>query len=323
MTIEPHAPFSLTGRRVWLAGHRGMLGTALSHRLAREECETLTVGRETVDLRRQAEVEVWMAEAKPEAVFIAAATVGGILANDLRPAEFLYDNLMIQANILEAARKIGVAKLLMIGSSCVYPKFAPQPLHEDDLLTGPLEPTNQWYAVAKIAGIRMCQAYRRQYGCDFIAAMPTNMYGPGDNFAPESSHVVSALIIKTHQAMIDGAREVEIWGSGLPRREFLFVDDAADALIHLMKVCSQERHVNVGTGEDVSIRELAELIAEVVGYDGSWRFDPAKPDGTPRKLLDVSTLAELGWRAPTGLRDGLAQTYAWYLEAVGSDRLRA
>ena len=306
--------YELAGKRVWVAGHRGMVGSALARRLEREGCEILTVTRTEVDLRRQGEVEEWLAAERPHAVFLAAATVGGILANDTRPAEFLYDNLAIEANIVHGAWTVRVEKLLFLGSSCIYPKLAPQPMREDALLTGPLEPTNQWYAVAKIAGIKLAEAYRRQYGADFISAMPTNLYGPGDNFDLEASHVVPALIAKTHAAKESGAAEVEIWGTGTPRREFLYVDDLADALVFLMRNHSGPEHVNVGTGADVTIRELAEMIGKVVGFEGSFRFDSSKPDGTPRKLLDVSKLARLGWRARTPLEEGLRLSYRWFLE---------
>ncbi len=291
-----------------------MVGRALARRLADEGCEILTADRAALDLRRQAEVEAWLESARPEAVFMAAAMVGGIHANDTRPAEFIYDNLAIDTNIIHAAKQTGVAKLLFLGSSCVYPRLAPQPMTEDCLLTGPLEPTNQWYALAKIAGIQMCQAYRRQYGCDFISAMPTNLYGPGDSFDLENSHVLSALLLKTHRAKAAGHDEVEIWGTGAPLREFLFVDDLADALVFLMKGYSAEAHINVGAGEEISIRDLAALIGDVVGFAGGFRFDPGRPDGTPRKLLDSGRLGALGWTATTGLRDGISRTYAWYLE---------
>ena len=306
--------YALSGKRVWVAGHRGMVGSAIVRRLEGKGCEILTVTRAEVDLRRQEEVEDWMASARPHAVFLAAATVGGILANDTRPAEFLYDNLAIETNILHASRRAKVEKLLFLGSSCIYPKLAPQPIREEALLTGPLEPTNQWYAVAKIAGIKLAEAYRRQYGADFISAMPTNLYGPGDNFDLEASHVVPALIAKTHAAKESGAAEVEIWGTGKPRREFLYVDDLADALVFLMRNHSGPEHVNVGTGADVTIRELAELIKKVVGFEGGFRFDSSKPDGTPRKLLDVSKLARLGWLARTPLEEGLSLSYRWFLE---------
>ena len=308
----PSISYDLGGKRVWVAGHRGMVGSAIARRLATEGCEILTVGRAAVDLRRQAETEDWMAEARPDAVFLAAATVGGILANDSRPAEFLYDNLAVETNIIEAARRTGVTKLLLLGSSCIYPRLAEQPMTEAALLTGPLEPTNQWYAIAKIAGIKLCQAYRQQYGLDFISAMPTNLYGPGDNFDLMSSHVVPALLRKAHEAKASGRNALEIWGSGEPRREFLYVDDCADALVHLMKVYSGEAHINVGVGEDVTIRERAETVAKVVGFEGAIDCDVSKPDGTPRKLLDVSRLTALGWTARTGLEEGLRRSYDWY-----------
>jgi len=305
-------PFRLSGRRVWVAGHRGMVGAAIVRRLAAESCEIVTVTRDAVDLTRQAAVEAWMAEARPDVVFLAAATVGGILANDTRPAAFIYDNLAIETAVIHAAWKTGVDKLCFLGSSCIYPRLAPQPMAEEALLGGPLEPTNQWYAVAKIAGIKMCQAYRLQYGCDFISAMPTNLYGPGDNFDLLASHVVPALIAKMHRARRKGRDSVEIWGSGQPRREFLHVDDLADALVHLMTHYSDLPQINVGTGTDITIRALAETIAEVVGFTGRLTFDPTKPDGTPRKLLDVRRLTALGWSAKTPLRAGLEDAYAWY-----------
>ncbi len=313
MTTDPKPVYDLSGKRVYVAGHRGMVGSALVRRLAAEDCEVLRVGRDEVDLRRQAEVEGWMAEAKPQAVFVAAATVGGILANDTRPAEFIYDNLLIEANLIDAAFKCGVEKLLFLGSSCAYPKFAPQPMAEDALLSGALEPTNQWYAVAKIAGIMLCRAYRRQYGCDFISAMPTNLYGENDDFDLESCHVVPALIAKAHAAKVNGDAYMKVWGTGKPQREFLYVGDAADAMVHLMKTYSGEPHINVGTGTDISIAELAEIISAVVGFDGGVRYISDKPDGTPVKRLDVTRLNELGWMAKTDLRDGIERTYAWYV----------
>lgn len=308
------APYRLAGRRVWVAGHGGMVGAALVRRLAREDCEILTVGRAEVDLRRQSDVEAWLADVRPQAVIMAAATVGGIQANDSRPAEFIYDNLAIETNVVHGAWRCGVEKLLFLGSSCIYPRDAAQPMAEDALLTGPLEATNQWYAVAKIAGLKLCQAYRRQYGCDFITAMPANLYGPGDNFDPASSHVIAALLHKAHEAKTAGADSLAVWGSGQPRREFLYVEDLADALVFLLQSYSQEAHVNVGAGKDIAIGELAAMIAEVVGFAGDLAFDPSKPDGTPRKLLDVSRLRALGWAPSTTLRDGLAQTYRWYCE---------
>ena len=305
--------YTLKGKRVWVAGHSGMAGSAIVRRLAREGCELLTTSRQEVDLRRQQEVERWITAARPQAVFVAAATVGGILANASRPAEFIYDNLAIETNIIHAAWKSGVEKLLFLGSSCVYPKLAAQPMQEEALLTGPLEPSNQWYAIAKIAGIKLCQAYRRQYGCDFISAMPTNLYGPGDNYDLQQGHVVAALQVKIHQAQAAGAATVEVWGSGTPRREFLFVDDLADALVFMMKRYSDEPHLNVGTGEDMTILELAEAIARIAGYQGKFVFDPTKPDGTPRKVMDVSRLTRLGWKAPTPFETGLRKAYEWYL----------
>ena len=308
--------FDLAGRRVFVAGHRGMVGSALVRRLARENCEILTVGRDTVDLRRQGDVEAWLAAQRPSAIFVAAATVGGIVANDTRPAEFIYDNLAIQNNVIEGARRIGVDKLMFLGSSCIYPRLATQPMSEEALLTGPLEPTNQWYAIAKIAGLMTCAAYRRQHGCDYVSAMPTNIYGPGDNFHPTQSHVVAALIAKIDRAKRAGAETVEIWGSGTPRREFLYVDDLADAVVFLMRHYSDEPHVNIGRGDDITINEFAALIAEIVGFRGGFTHDLGKPDGAPQKLLDVGRINALGWIAPTSLRDGLQRTYEWYREHV-------
>lgn len=305
--------YRLEGKRVWVAGHRGMAGSAIVRRLAAEDCEVLTVGRDAVDLRRQEAVEAWMAQTRPQAVFVAAATVGGILANSSRPAEFLYDNLALETNVIHAAWKTGVEKLLFLGSSCIYPRLAPQPMTEEALLTGPLEPTNEWYAIAKIAGIKLCQAYRRQYGCDFIAALPTNLYGPGDNYDPQSSHVAAALQVKVHRAKETGADSIELWGTGTPRREFLYVDDLADALVFMLRRYSAEPHLNVGTGTDLTIRELAELIAKVAGWRGTFTYDRARPDGMPRKVMDVSKLAALGWTAQTSLEDGFRRAYAWYV----------
>lgn len=304
--------FPLEGTRVWVAGHRGMVGSALVRRLAHEGCEVITADRGSADLRRQDEVEAWVGEQRPDAVFLAAAKVGGILSNDRRPAEFIYDNLMIEGNIIEASRQAGVKKLLFLGSSCIYPKLAPQPIEEGALLTGPLEPTNQWYAIAKIAGVKLCQAYRLQYGCDFICAMPTNLYGPEDNFDLETGHVLAALIRKAHEAKASG-KELAVWGTGKPRREFLHVDDCADALVFLMKTYSAEDHVNVGSGEDISILDLARLVSDVVGFKGEIRTDLSKPDGTPRKLLAIDALAAMGWRPRIDLRGGIEATYRWYL----------
>jgi GDP-L-fucose synthase len=304
--------YTLASKRVFVAGHKGMVGQALVKRLASENIQLLTIDRKEVDLRDQAAVHKWFEQEKPQAVFLAAARVGGIVANDTYPADFLYDNLMIEANIIHATHLAGVEKLLFLGSSCIYPKLAPQPLTEEALLTGPLEETNQWYAIAKIAGIKLCQAYRQQHGRDFISAMPTNLYGYGDLFNLHDSHVIPALMRKIHAAKASGG-PVEIWGTGSAYREFLFSDDLADALVFLMQHYSDAGHLNVGTGQDLQIKELAALIAEVVGYKGEFFYDTSKPDGTPRKLLDVSKLSALGWQAKTTLREGLAQTYAWFL----------
>jgi GDP-L-fucose synthase len=312
--------YDLRGTRVWVAGHRGMVGSAIVRRLQSVDCEVVVVGREAVDLRRQADVERWMAKEKPDTVFLAAATVGGILANDTRPAEFLYDNLAIESNVIEAAYRAGVKKLLFLGSSCIYPRLAAQPMREDALLTGQLEPTNQWYAIAKIAGLMMCRGYRRQYGCDFISAMPTNLYGPGDNFDLSSSHVIPALIAKADSAKRSNARILSVWGTGAPQREFMYVDDLADALVFLMQNCSQEEHVNLGVGYDVTIKQLAEMISRTVGFEGKLKFDSAKPDGTPRKLLDSSVLQLMGWKPKTDLETGLRETYRWYGEHETANR---
>ncbi len=306
--------FSLEGRRVWVAGHNGMVGSAIVRRLASENCEILIADRKTVNLKDQAATRAWIMDAKPDAIFLAAAKVGGILANDSYPADFLYDNLMIEANIVEAAYRAEVQKLLFLGSSCIYPKMAPQPITEDALLTGPLEPTNEWYAIAKIAGIKLCQAYRRQRGCDFISAMPTNLYGPGDNFDLNTSHVIPAVMRKAHEAKQRGDEELVIWGTGSPRREFLHVDDCADACVHLMMVYSDDSHVNVGSGEDLTIFELAQLVCEVVGFVGEITCDLSKPDGTPRKLMSANKISALGWRPRISLRDGLKEAYSWYLK---------
>jgi GDP-L-fucose synthase len=305
--------YALEGKSVWVAGHRGMVGAALVRRLSRERCRVVTVGRDGLDLTRQDAVNRWMAHTRPQAVFLAAAKVGGILANDTNPVEFIYDNLMIAANVIRAAAENGVEKLLLLGSSCIYPKHAPQPILEEALLTGPLEPTNQWYATAKIAGIKLAQAYRRQYGKDFICVMPTNLYGPGDNFDLATGHVLPALIRKTHEAKIHPRDTLEIWGSGSPRREFLHVEDCADALVHLMRVYSEVEHINLGSGEDLSIRDLAQLVAEVVGFNGEIVCDHSKPDGTPRKLMSGAKLKALGWSPRVSLREGIANTYQAFL----------
>lgn len=306
--------YSLAGKKVWVAGHRGMVGSALVRRLAQEKCEILVSDRKSVDLRRQDSVESWIKENKPNAVFMAAAKVGGIWANDTYPAEFLYDNLVIQTNVIHSSYLAGVEKLLFLGSSCIYPRLARQPMKEEALLTGPLEPTNQWYAIAKITGIMMCQAYRRQYGCDYISAMPTNLFGAGDNYDEKGSHVVAALIQKAHKAKVQGTKEMELWGTGTPLREFLYVDDLADALVFLMKNYSDEPHINIGSGVEYTIRQLAETVAKVVGFEGSFIFDATKQDGTPRKLMDSSRLHAMGWQATTSLEDGLKVAYEWYME---------
>ena len=318
LTMATSKQYALQGKRIYIAGHRGMAGSAIVRRMASEQCEILTATRQDVDLRRQSEVEAWIAAKRPHAIFIAAATVGGILANSTRPAEFLYDNLAIESNIIHSAWKLGVEKVMLLGSSCIYPKMAPQPLVEDALLTGPLEPTNEWYAIAKIAGIKLCQAFRRQYGCDFISAMPTNLYGPGDNYDPQSSHVIAALQVKVHRAIARGDKTVEIWGTGVPRREFLYVDDLADALVFLMKRYSDEPHINVGTGTDVTVNELATLIGKIAGYQGAFVHDASKPDGTPRKVMDVGRLRSMGWTAKIPLEEGLERAYRWYVQNVAS-----
>lgn len=307
--------YPLTGKRVWVAGHRGMVGAALVRRLQEENCEIVTAGRDVVDLTRQAEVEAWLADARPQAVLLAAAKVGGILANATYPADFLYENLAIEANVIQASHKVGVEKLLFLGSSCIYPKFADQPISEDSLLTGALEPTNEWYAIAKIAGLKLAEAYRKQHGVDYISAMPTNLYGPGDNFDLASSHVMPALIRKAHEAKLSGASELTVWGTGTPRREFLHVDDAADAMVYLLKHYSGDQHVNVGSGTDVTIRELTETVARVVGFNGGIVLDTSKPDGTPRKLMSGDKLAALGWRPRIALEDGIRSTYEWFLKS--------
>jgi GDP-L-fucose synthase len=310
------ATFDLQGRRVCVAGHSGMLGSALVRRLAEEDCRLLPLGRETLDLRDQAAVFAWFDEYRPDAVFLAAATVGGIYANDRQPADFLYDNLAIAANVIEAAHRSEVRKLVFFGTSCMYPKMAAQPIVENSLLEGPLEPTNEWYGVAKIAGVKLCQAYRRQYGCDFITVVPTNLYGPGDNSDPLQSHVIPALIRKLHDAVKEGCETVEVWGTGKPRREFMHVDDAADAAVFLLRHWSAEEPINVGTGEDIGIAELAETIAQVVGFKGRFAFDASKPDGAPRKALDASKLLALGWRAQIGFDQGIRETFDWFCKKV-------
>jgi GDP-L-fucose synthase len=308
--------YDLAGKRVWVAGHRGMVGGAIVRRLGQESCEVLTAGRDELDLTDQRAVLGWMHNHRPQAVFLAAARVGGILANATHPVDFLRDNLLIETAVFTGAESVGVEKLLFLGSSCIYPKHAAQPITEEALLTGPLEPTNEWYAIAKIAGIKLAQAYRQQYGCDYISAMPTNLYGPGDNFDPQASHVLPALIRKVHEAKLSGG-PVEIWGSGTPRREFLYVDDCADACLFLMKNYSDALHLNVGAGEDIAIAELARLVMEVLGYDGTIVTDPSKPDGTPRKLMDSARLRALGWAPRVGLREGIRLSYQAFLAGEG------
>ena len=307
------AQFDLAGKRVWIAGERGMVGRALARRLAREPVEIISPAAR-IDLRDQAATHDWMAEARPDLVFVAAAKVGGIAANNAQPGAFLYDNLMIEANVIEGARRAGVAKLVFLGSSCIFPKMAPQPMPESALLTGPLEPTNQWYAIAKIAGLKLCEAYRLEYGCDFISAQPTNLYGPFDNFDLETSHVLPALMRKAHEAKLAGAESLTVWGSGKPLREFLHVDDLADALVFLAKHYSGDEFVNVGSGDEVSIAELAALVADAVGLTARLDFDSSRPDGTPRKLVDTAKLNGLGWRASIPLSAGTRSVYDWFVE---------
>jgi GDP-L-fucose synthase len=312
-TYRLAVPFDLVDKRVFVAGHAGMAGSAIVRRLQQEPCNVLIAARSELDLTRQSQTEEYLAETRPDAVIMAAGRVGGIFANDKYRANFLQENLAMALNTIHASQRVGVKKLVFLGSSCIYPKFATQPIAEDQLLTGELEPTNEWYAIAKIAGLKLCQAYRRQYGSDFISVMPTNLYGPGDNYHPENSHVVAALIRRFHEAKVKSVPTVVVWGSGSPRREFLYVDDFADACVFLLKNYSGVQFINVGTGEDITIAEFARLIAEVVGFCGEIIFDPSKPDGTPRKLLDVSRLSAMGWKATVALRSGLADAYAHFL----------
>jgi GDP-L-fucose synthase len=300
--------------RIWIAGHRGMVGSALVRRLTREPVEILTVGRDTLDLRDQSAVRSWVEDGRPDAVILAAAKVGGILANDMYPVDFLYDNLMIETNVIQAAHQAGVERLVFLASSCIYPKFATQPISEDALLTGALEPTNEWYALAKIAGLKLCQAYRKQYGRKYISVMPCNLYGPNDNFDLQTAHALPALISKFHAAKQRGAKEVVIWGTGTPMREFLHVDDLADAVVFLMNRYDAAEPINCGAGFDVTIKELAERIARVIGFAGNLVYDVAKPDGTPRKLMDSRRLTALGWEPRIGLDEGIAQTYRWFTD---------
>jgi GDP-L-fucose synthase len=316
-TASAALPFDLTGRRVFVAGHRGMVGAALVRRLRSEACEVLTVDRRVLDLTRQADTEEWLRDNRPDVVTVAAAKVGGIAYNNALPVDFLSDNLAIELNLINGAFAAGVRKLLFLGSSCIYPRLAPQPMTEDMLLTGPLEPTNEWYAIAKIAGVKLVEAYRRQHGADFISLMPTNLYGPGDNYHPEHSHVPGALIRRFHEAKLAKARTVSVWGTGKPRREFMAVDDLADACVFALKHYSGDRFLNVGTGRDISIAEFARLVADVVGYRGEIVFDRSRPDGTPQKLLDVSVLTKLGWTARTSLREGIAAAYQDFQNGAG------
>ncbi len=307
--------FDLKGKKIFVSGHRGMVGSATVRRLEQEEgVEILTASRADMDLTRQDEVEKWMAANKPDVAFVTAAKVGGILANDTYPAQFIYENLMIEANLIHSAYKNDVEKLVYLGSSCIYPKMAPQPIPEDALLTGPLEPTNEWYAIAKIAGIKLCQAYRKEYGCDYISGMPTNLFGPNDNFDLKNSHVLPAIIRKVYDAKQSGQKSIEIWGTGSAKREFLHVDDCADAMIFLLKNFSDPDHINIGSGEDLSILELTKLIMDVVGYDGEIVHDLSKPDGTPRKLMQVDRLKGLGWEPKYSLRAGVENAYQWFLD---------
>ena len=306
--------------KIYVAGHRGLVGSAICRKLREEGFDKLIVRTSAeLDLRNQLAVNEFFAEEKPEYVFLAAAKVGGIHANSTYPADFIRDNLQMQTNVIDAAYQQGAKKLLFLGSSCIYPKFAPQPIRESSLLTGELEPTNEWYAIAKIAGIKMCHAYRKQYGFDAISAMPTNLYGPGDNYHPDNSHVIPALLRRFHEAKVNNAPEVTIWGTGTPRREFLYVDDLANALVHLMLHCSSYEHINVGCGEDVTIQELANTIAEIVGYKGEVTNDLSKPDGTPRKLLDISVIRGLGWQPETSLISGLRMAYEDFCSRLGRE----
>jgi GDP-L-fucose synthase len=310
--------------KIYVAGHRGLVGSGVVRNLRQRGYRKLLLRTHSeLDLTEQSAVRDFFAKERPDAVIMAAARVGGIQANNTRPAEFIRDNLLIQDNVIDAARQSGVAKFVFLGSSCIYPKLSPQPIKEDYLLTGALEPTNEWYAIAKIAGLKMCQAYRRQYDFNAISLMPTNLYGPGDNFDLQNSHVLPALIRRFHEAALRGDGAMTIWGTGTPRREFLHVDDMADAVVHLMETYDQEPIVNLGWGEDVTIRELAELVAEVTGFTGRLEFDAEKPDGTPRKLLDTTRLTSLGWRPKITLRAGIEQTYDWFKDNVADARLSA
>ena len=315
--------YDLQRKRIWVAGHQGLVGSALVRRLQNEDCEVLTAPRSQVDVSDETAVSTFIRRERPDAIIVAAAKVGGILANDRYPADFLHANLTIETSIIHAAHAHDVNRLLFLGSSCIYPRLAPQPITESSLLTGPLEPTNEWYAIAKIAGIKLAQAYRRQYGRDYVSAMPTNLYGPGDNFDLETSHVVPALMRKAHEAKLRGDPQMVIWGTGDPRREFLHVDDCADALIFLLKAYSEDEHINVGLGEDIRILDLARLIADVVGYEGGIARDLTKVDGTPQKLMSAEKLRRLGWTPSISLDDGLRRTYAWLLNHYSRMDLRS
>src|SRR5215510_1544674 len=316
MQTKTAVPFELAGKRIFVAGHRGMAGSAIVRRLQQESCEVLTAPRSELDLTRQDKVESYLSAQKPDVVIVAAGRVGGIIANDSFPVNFLTENLAIALNCIAASHKAGVQKLLYLSSNCIYPRLASQPVSEDQLLTGALEPTNQWYAIAKIAGIKLCEAYRRQHGDDFIAVTPTSLYGPGDNYHPEHSHVVAALIRRFHEAKVAGAPEVTVWGTGTPRREFLYVDDFADACVFILKNYSAAQFINIGFGEDIAIAEFARTVAEVIGYRGNIVFDTSKPDGMPRKFVDASRLSAMGWKPRVALRDGLCQAYADFLSRM-------
>jgi len=308
--------FDLTGKRIYIAGHTGLVGGALVKRLGGESCDVLTAAHAELDLTRQADTEAWLADNKPDAVVVAAAHVGGIRANSTYPAKFLYDNAAIALNVIEAARKTGVGKLLYLSAACTYPKLAAQPITEDALMTGPLEQTNEWYALAKITGMKMCQAYRAEHGCNFISAQPSSVYGPGDNFDPEEGHVVASMMSKFHAAKETGAPTVELWGTGTPVREFMYIDDLADALVYLLKHYADPVPINVGTGKGTMIRDLADMIKDAVGYEGSLVWDADRPDGMPKRMLDSARLLELGWEPSVALDEGLAKTYAWYRETL-------
>lgn len=308
----------IDGKKVWVAGHNGMVGSAITRRLSREDCEILTVDRSQCDLTNPSQVNDWMRQNRPDVVVMAAAKVGGILANNSFPVDFLYDNLAIQNNIITTSYDVDVEKLLFLGSSCIYPRMAEQPIVEEALLSGPLEPTNEWYAIAKIAGIKLCQAYQKQYGARFISAMPTNLYGPKDNFDLNSSHVIPALMRKAHQAKIKGEDGIEIWGTGEPLREFLHVDDLADAAVFVLRTYEDYEHINIGSGQDLPIAEVARMVMDVVGVKGDLRHDLTKPDGTPRKLMSAEKLRSRGWQPTIGLRDGLDDTYKWFVENINN-----